>query len=532
MSKRHKQKFSIPDRIIRSRKIYSDPNQCKIDELKIIIEKYRSGCKILLSDILNSLFLTGKIKNYYEGNNYPSAKKIISNSAMTQMANSQMTELAKSFISNIANDIRDLIAKSRLSEDLKHQLNAINVYQNWFRSDSISYKRVWFLDKNGIEVKCKPVKTDITYQAMQYARYFFYLVYNSRKTPDTSNIMMRLDSRAFHFTESKSDHFTHWVELVGPIKISKRNFKHILFPIKMYDRLERELKQNKRCNALLVEIEDNRVVFHIPIDVTESYKQSRDLYGKSSSGEIGMDFGMKNLFTTSTGDILGRNWIDRLNWYDKKLQNISRAVSSRDQRLANKTGLPYVSTLGDHANYQRLKKSLQGFIKTEINRILNSYVKTHNPKSLVVEELDFKGSKLSKLFNRLIGISGRQAINAKLQDLREKYGLDITEVNPAYTSVSCHKCHYTDKRNRKGLKIDCRWCGNQCNADFNASMNIRARRSSPIGHRYTKKANILNELHQQFISRYLETSNRSLKPGRYDATGDPRHGNTYSQFCI
>ena len=50
----------------------------------------------------------------------------------------------------------------------------------------------------------------------------------------------------------------------------------------------------------------------------------------------------------------------------------------------------------------------------------------------------------------------------------------LIEVNPAYTSQTCHKCRHADKENRKTqARFLCVNCGFGSNADTNAAMNIR-----------------------------------------------------------
>lgn len=50
----------------------------------------------------------------------------------------------------------------------------------------------------------------------------------------------------------------------------------------------------------------------------------------------------------------------------------------------------------------------------------------------------------------------------------------LIEVNPAYTSQTCHKCGHTDKENRKSqARFLCVDCGFASNADTNAALNIR-----------------------------------------------------------
>ena len=55
-------------------------------------------------------------------------------------------------------------------------------------------------------------------------------------------------------------------------------------------------------------------------------------------------------------------------------------------------------------------------------------------------------------------------------------GIQVTLVNPAFTSQQCPICGHISKENRKTQeKFCCVNCGHTDNADFNASINIRDR---------------------------------------------------------
>lgn len=52
-------------------------------------------------------------------------------------------------------------------------------------------------------------------------------------------------------------------------------------------------------------------------------------------------------------------------------------------------------------------------------------------------------------------------------------GKKVEFVSPAYTSQRCNQCGFTDRKNRKGSRFDCRRCGYSADADWNAACNIR-----------------------------------------------------------
>ena len=91
----------------------------------------------------------------------------------------------------------------------------------------------------------------------------------------------------------------------------------------------------------------------------------------------------------------------------------------------------------------------------------------------------------------------------KLDTLKEEFNIKITEVNPAYTSQTCHNCGYVSKLNRKSQKVFvCKFCGKKQNLDINASRNILKRSSYKNGGIYIPKSKILDELVNLFIERY------------------------------
>ena len=99
------------------------------------------------------------------------------------------------------------------------------------------------------------------------------------------------------------------------------------------------------------------------------------------------------------------------------------------------------------------------------------------PRTIRLENLEFRHQSLSKKLNRLLSKFANKTIKEKLQRLVDIYGINVEYVNPAYTSKECSECHYISTTNRVNTKIFvCKYCGNKLNANVNAARNI-ARRS-------------------------------------------------------
>ena len=110
---------------------------------------------------------------------------------------------------------------------------------------------------------------------------------------------------------------------------------------------------------------------------------------------------------------------------------------------------------------------------------------------------------LSKRMNRLVQNFGKRFVKEKLDRFRELYGIEVVEVNPAYSSKECSSCGYVDNKNRKDTHtFECKACGRKINAQVNASRNL-LRRSSLKDFLNTNlpKRKVLKVLLKQYLER-------------------------------
>ncbi|MFZ8863191.1 MAG: zinc ribbon domain-containing protein [Thermocrinis sp.] len=86
--------------------------------------------------------------------------------------------------------------------------------------------------------------------------------------------------------------------------------------------------------------------------------------------------------------------------------------------------------------------------------------------------------------NRLIQNFGERYVKEKLERLQKPYGIEIVEVNPAYSSQECSSFGHVDKENRKSTQeFECKFCGNKMNAQVNSAKNLHERSSLREFHR-------------------------------------------------
>ena len=138
---------------------------------------------------------------------------------------------------------------------------------------------------------------------------------------------------------------------------------------------------------------------------------------------------MVAMFTTSDGEHHGLSSFTKLKIWDEELLALTKELQKQSIKLST------------NKRYNQLQQRIKSYFKNEICRILNKLAKK-NVGIFVVEKLDFRAAGLSKQMNRLIGRTYRSVVKAKLARLEEQFGIQIVEVNPAYTSQECSRCHH------------------------------------------------------------------------------------------
>ncbi len=401
-----------------------------------------------------------------------------------QMVRWQVVGQIESWISNRSNEFRELVNASSLDPAVKHQLHFINRWQAWYDPKPLRMK-------DG---------TEIPVEMRRLARTIFRRLLNRHRKPDFSRASMVIDQRCIALAPAcRASAHPLWARLSTLDK-----GRRIEVPLFTYDHFER--RQGRRALSVQIIERDGRLEFGVMTDVAEAFAASREAY-RPRCEAIALDLGLKTLFATDQGDMLGRGWLERLHACDRKITKLA----AHRQRMGLKPR---------SERYKRLVARLRGYVRSEIGRILNRLIDTHAPAEIVVERLDFRNPNLSKRLNRILSKFGKTEVARKLKDLEERIGITATEVNPAYSSQEDASCGYVDTRNRPRQEhFCCRWCGVKRHADVNAARNLLRRRSdATFGDSRRRKAAILAELVSRFNERH---------PGPKGGPADPRLSNPY-----
>ncbi|MEU9397400.1 transposase [Streptomyces sp. NPDC048324] len=184
-------------------------------------------------------------------------------------------------------------------------------------------------------------------------------------------------------------------------------------------------------------------------------------------GFIGVDLGIANIATTSTGyQAAGR----QLNRYRKR----QLALRAKLQRKRTKSARRRLK--------ERSRREARHAKNT--NHIIAKTIVTEAERTsagISLEEL--KGIRQRVRLRKPQRVALHSWAFAQLADFivykARRAGVPLVFVDPAYTSQTCAECGHVDKRNRvdQGLFI-CRECGVVAHADRNASHNIATRGES------------------------------------------------------
>ncbi len=195
--------------------------------------------------------------------------------------------------------------------------------------------------------------------------------------------------------------------------------------------------------------------------VSGSYKVENSI--KQENVEtIGLDWGIKNFMISSKGEFINYPKAVLREFY-----RINKLKSLRDKKVKNSNNWNKLNNKIKLA-YERFENLKKNFIEQTTTRLCR-----HN--DVAIEDLTNAKIKMSnKNRRRLIQINPLSRFTETLKSKCKKFGTDLFEVNPAYTSQTCSCCGNKIKLTLKDRVFNCS-CGNTMDRDVNAAINIAAK---------------------------------------------------------
>lgn len=311
-------------------------------------------------------------------------------------------------------DIGDTFLSARSLSSLVTQISGIIR-----ASTEKQRKRLFMLDKNksnGVPKKkmeklIKKIKTNIP------------------QKPNCERINVELSSKCSDWEDDDNKEFIGFIRLKSITK-DRTQFN---IPIKGHKHSKKLSKKGVRKNSFLISKDCINVRWEI---------EKPDL---RTEGEIvGCDQGMKDVLTCSNKMIT-----PKVNVHGHSLESILKKMTKKKK--------------GSKA-FARTQKQRTNFINWSINQLNMD---------------DFKEVRLERIFN--IGFKSKQSsllshwtnttIRDKIESKCEEEGIRLIHQSSTYRSQRCSCCGVVRKSNRKGKNYSCKHCGNEIDADLNASLN-------------------------------------------------------------
>lgn len=195
--------------------------------------------------------------------------------------------------------------------------------------------------------------------------------------------------------------------------------------------------------------------------ITGSYDISKPVK-QNSSTIIGLDWGIKNFMTSSKGE-----FINYPKTVLREFYRINRLKSLRDKKVKNSNNWNKLNNKLSLA-YERFENLKKNFIEQTTTRLCR-----HN--NIAIEDLTNAKIRMSnKNRRRLQMINPLSRFTDTLKWKCQKFGTDLYEVNPAYTSQICSCCGNKIHLTLKDRTFKCS-CENIMDRDINAAINIAAK---------------------------------------------------------
>lgn len=189
---------------------------------------------------------------------------------------------------------------------------------------------------------------------------------------------------------------------------------------------------------------------------------------EAASDYLGVDLGIRNVVTTSDGEIVTGEVVDKVRTRYVKLRQRLQAKGTRSAKR----------------HLKKLSGKEQRF-QQDVNHKLSKrlvHEASESGRGLVIEDLTHirKRTKVRK--------KQRYRHNswafAQLRDFLSYKcaiaGVPLAVVDPRNTSRTCSECGHCEKANRQGETFHCRSCGYTANSDVNGAKNIRVAVNRPI----------------------------------------------------
>ncbi len=284
-------------------------------------------------------------------------------------------------------------------------------------------------------------------------------VWKEWDVPALKQTCIQANANVIKLEASEDSTFDYW------LKISTLEFRKLLLvPVKLAD-YHRQALEGKTINSS-VQLNKREDGWWL----TLSYDELVPLQTDPSALVVGIDVGIANFVTTSTGEHYG-TFHGKLRERQKRDREKRRRKAKLRECLKKKGAQKLPST--SNKSGQRLIRH----VRQEINRAVNECFAEHPGAQFAYEQLSVATMKYkARAMNAYMRASNLAHIPKQIEWNATKRGIQATKVKSAYSSQECSVCHFVDEANRPNQQtFCCQVCHHQIHADLNASINVQHR---------------------------------------------------------
>ncbi len=281
-------------------------------------------------------------------------------------------------------------------------------------------------------------------------------VWKEWNTPVLKEICLQANANVALLEESQDSSFDYW------LRISTLERGNPLFlPVKLAP-YHREALTGKTLNTG-VTLTRTRSGWWL----TLSYSEEVKIATPQTAPVVGVDVGIANFLTTSTGKHYG-TFHGKLAKRHKKDRE-KRRRKSQLRACLQKKGVKKLPSTRNH--------KLAQHVRQEINRAVNQFYADHAGYQVAYEQLSVRTMKFkSRRMNAYLYASNLAHLPKQLAWGALKRKQRAQKVKSAYSSQECHVCHHVSRENRPSQQTFCCWCCHHtAHADVNASENTADR---------------------------------------------------------
>ena len=204
--------------------------------------------------------------------------------------------------------------------------------------------------------------------------------------------------------------------------------------------------------------------------LTLSFDQDVAVKTESSAPKVGVDVGIANLLTTSTGKQYG-------SFHGKLARRHKRDREKRRRKAKLRACLKAKGLEKLPSTSSATGQRLGCHIKQEINRAVNLLIEDHSDARIIYEELSVASMRFkARAMNAYLSASQLAHIPEQIAWATAKRGMAAQTVKAAYSSQECSRCHSVDRASRPNQQtFCCVVCGHRDHADRNAALNLASR---------------------------------------------------------